>query len=134
MLIKMHLFVQEASKQMTLFTADEEIFAFQRTVSRLAEMQTEQYWISGDRSQSWTENSTSPSPWTDCKPAILNSNENLSYPHCTINVQKYIWQSASRDCVCCQMRKCLAPSSGLYNLQWKHSLCEEDSLFLMSYS
>ncbi|NP_001020653.2 lactation elevated protein 1 homolog B [Danio rerio] len=42
----------EASKRMTLFTADEEIFAFQRTVSRLAEMQTEQYWISGDRSQS----------------------------------------------------------------------------------
>lgn len=42
----------EASKRITLFTADEEIFAFQRTVSRLAEMQTEQYWISGDRSQS----------------------------------------------------------------------------------
>jgi len=44
-------FVQEASERMTLFTADEEVFAFQRTVSRLTEMQTEQYWISGDRSQ-----------------------------------------------------------------------------------
>ncbi|CAM4694391.1 unnamed protein product [Leuciscus chuanchicus] len=40
----------EASERMTLFTADEEVFAFQRTVSRLTEMQTEQYWISGDRS------------------------------------------------------------------------------------
>ncbi|TRY99196.1 hypothetical protein DNTS_001993 [Danionella cerebrum] len=40
----------EASGRMTLFTADEEIFAFQRTVSRLTEMQTEQYWTRGDQS------------------------------------------------------------------------------------
>uniref|UniRef100_A0A673JHR8 AFG1 like ATPase b n=1 Tax=Sinocyclocheilus rhinocerous TaxID=307959 RepID=A0A673JHR8_9TELE len=41
----------EASERLTLFTADEEVFAFQRTISRLTEMQTEQYWLSGDRSQ-----------------------------------------------------------------------------------
>ncbi|XP_048062960.1 lactation elevated protein 1 homolog B [Megalobrama amblycephala] len=41
----------EASERLTLFTADEEVFAFKRTVSRLTEMQTEQYWISGDRSR-----------------------------------------------------------------------------------
>ncbi|XP_043075225.1 lactation elevated protein 1 homolog B isoform X3 [Puntigrus tetrazona] len=40
----------EASERLALFTADEEVFAFQRTVSRLTEMQTEQYWLSGDRS------------------------------------------------------------------------------------
>lgn len=28
----------------SIFTAEEEIFAFERTVSRLSEMQTEQYW------------------------------------------------------------------------------------------
>lgn len=44
-------FAQEASERLTLFTADEEVFAFQRTISRLTEMQTEQYWLSGDRSQ-----------------------------------------------------------------------------------
>ncbi|KAK2884117.1 hypothetical protein Q8A67_017754 [Cirrhinus molitorella] len=38
----------EASERLTLFTADEEVFAFQRTISRLTEMQTEQYWLSGD--------------------------------------------------------------------------------------
>lgn len=27
-----------------VFTGDEEIFAFERTVSRLAEMQTQEYW------------------------------------------------------------------------------------------
>ncbi|XP_073689062.1 lactation elevated protein 1 homolog B-like, partial [Garra rufa] len=41
----------EASERLTLFTADEEVFAFQRTISRLTEMQTEQYWLSGDRSR-----------------------------------------------------------------------------------
>ncbi|KAI7799629.1 lactation elevated protein 1 homolog B [Triplophysa rosa] len=41
----------EASSRLTLFTAEEETFAFQRTVSRLTEMQTEQYWIRGDRSK-----------------------------------------------------------------------------------
>ncbi|XP_028253772.1 lactation elevated protein 1 homolog B [Parambassis ranga] len=40
----------EAAQQLTLFTAEEEIFAFQRTVSRLMEMQTESYWVEGDRS------------------------------------------------------------------------------------
>ncbi|XP_030576957.1 lactation elevated protein 1 homolog B [Archocentrus centrarchus] len=41
----------EAAEQLTLFTAEEEIFAFQRTVSRLMEMQTEAYWLLGDRSR-----------------------------------------------------------------------------------
>ncbi|XP_055041927.2 lactation elevated protein 1 homolog B isoform X1 [Misgurnus anguillicaudatus] len=41
----------EASRRLTLFTAEEETFAFQRTVSRLTEMQTEQYWVRGDRSK-----------------------------------------------------------------------------------
>ncbi|KAG7509137.1 AFG1-like ATPase [Solea senegalensis] len=39
----------EAAQRLTLFTAEEEIFAFQRTVSRLTEMQTEPYWKAGDR-------------------------------------------------------------------------------------
>ncbi len=43
---------QEAAERLTLFTAEEEIFAFQRTVSRLTEMQTESYWMEGDRSRS----------------------------------------------------------------------------------
>lgn len=34
-----------------MFTGEEEIFAFQRTISRLTEMQTEQYWKEGDRSK-----------------------------------------------------------------------------------
>ncbi|XP_041814743.1 lactation elevated protein 1 homolog B [Chelmon rostratus] len=42
----------EAAERLTLFTAEEEIFAFQRTVSRLTEMQTESYWMEGDRSRS----------------------------------------------------------------------------------
>ncbi|XP_071335495.1 lactation elevated protein 1 homolog B [Trachinotus anak] len=42
----------EAAEHLTLFTAEEEIFAFQRTVSRLMEMQTESYWMEGDRSHS----------------------------------------------------------------------------------
>lgn len=29
------------------------MFAFQRTVSRLTEMQTEEYWVEGDRSTTW---------------------------------------------------------------------------------
>ncbi|TKS75589.1 Lactation elevated protein 1 -like protein B [Collichthys lucidus] len=40
----------EAAERLALFTAEEEIFAFQRTVSRLMEMQTESYWMEGDRS------------------------------------------------------------------------------------
>ncbi|KAI3364263.1 hypothetical protein L3Q82_011070, partial [Scortum barcoo] len=42
----------EAAERLTLFTAEEETFAFQRTVSRLTEMQTEAYWMEGDRSRS----------------------------------------------------------------------------------
>ena len=30
-----------------MFTAEEELFAFDRTISRLTEMQTRQYWESG---------------------------------------------------------------------------------------
>ncbi|XP_072218348.1 lactation elevated protein 1 homolog B [Leuresthes tenuis] len=41
---------EEAADRLTLFTAEEEIFAFQRTISRLREMQTESYWMEGDRS------------------------------------------------------------------------------------
>ncbi|XP_076011262.1 lactation elevated protein 1 homolog B [Genypterus blacodes] len=40
----------EAAEHLTLFTAEEEIFAFKRTVSRLMEMQTDTYWLEGDRS------------------------------------------------------------------------------------
>ncbi|XP_029903757.1 lactation elevated protein 1 homolog B isoform X2 [Myripristis murdjan] len=42
----------DAGERLSLFTAEEEIFAFQRTVSRLTEMQTETYWVEGDRSDS----------------------------------------------------------------------------------
>lgn len=45
-------FLQEAAERLTLFTAEEEIFAFQRTASRIMEMQTEKYWREGDRSSS----------------------------------------------------------------------------------
>ncbi|XP_066533518.1 lactation elevated protein 1 homolog B [Hoplias malabaricus] len=41
--------INESWKRLTLFTAEEEVFAFQRTLSRLTEMQTEQYWLRGDR-------------------------------------------------------------------------------------
>jgi protein AFG1 len=30
----------------SIFTAEEEVFAFKRTISRMAEMQTEEYWKS----------------------------------------------------------------------------------------
>ncbi|CAI9567793.1 unnamed protein product [Staurois parvus] len=42
---------QDASAGLSFFTGEEEVFAFQRTLSRLTEMQTEQYWRDGDRSQ-----------------------------------------------------------------------------------
>ncbi|XP_071383005.1 lactation elevated protein 1 homolog B [Centroberyx affinis] len=48
----------EAGERLSLFTAEEEIFAFQRTVSRLMEMQTETYWMEGDRSNSKTHMNT----------------------------------------------------------------------------
>ncbi|XP_055472177.1 AFG1-like ATPase [Psammomys obesus] len=43
--------LSQDSAGLSMFTGEEEIFAFQRTISRLTEMQTEQYWIEGDRSQ-----------------------------------------------------------------------------------
>ncbi|XP_068198015.1 lactation elevated protein 1 homolog B [Antennarius striatus] len=39
----------EAAERLTLFSAEEETFAFRRTVSRLVEMQTASYWLDGDR-------------------------------------------------------------------------------------
>ncbi|XP_022046129.2 lactation elevated protein 1 homolog B isoform X1 [Acanthochromis polyacanthus] len=47
-----------AAERLSLFTAEEEIFAFQRTVSRLMEMQTESYWVEGDRSHSKKHSNT----------------------------------------------------------------------------
>uniref|UniRef100_A0A3Q1ETC5 AFG1 like ATPase b n=1 Tax=Acanthochromis polyacanthus TaxID=80966 RepID=A0A3Q1ETC5_9TELE len=46
------------TERLSLFTAEEEIFAFQRTVSRLMEMQTESYWVEGDRSHSKKHSNT----------------------------------------------------------------------------
>lgn len=39
----------DVGERLSLFTAEEEIFAFQRTISRLMEMQTQMYWSQGDR-------------------------------------------------------------------------------------
>ncbi|XP_066524860.1 AFG1 like ATPase a isoform X2 [Hoplias malabaricus] len=41
---------RDAASSLSIFTGEEEVFAFQRTVSRLTEMQTEEYWLEGDRS------------------------------------------------------------------------------------
>lgn len=41
---------KDAASELSIFSGAEEIFAFQRTVSRLTEMQTEEYWLEGDRS------------------------------------------------------------------------------------
>lgn len=38
-----NLYFQE-NEQASLFSGEEEVFAFDRTVSRLTEMQTEEYW------------------------------------------------------------------------------------------
>ncbi|XP_068087364.1 AFG1-like ATPase isoform X2 [Hyperolius riggenbachi] len=43
---------QDTSAGLSMFTGEEEVFAFQRTLSRLTEMQTDQYWRDGDRNQS----------------------------------------------------------------------------------
>ncbi|XP_053365142.1 AFG1 like ATPase a [Clarias gariepinus] len=43
---------RDAASSLSIFTGEEEVFAFQRTVSRLTEMQTEEYWVEGDRSTS----------------------------------------------------------------------------------
>ncbi|XP_028833980.1 AFG1 like ATPase a [Denticeps clupeoides] len=40
---------RDAAKSLSIFSGEEEVFAFQRTVSRLTEMQTEEYWVDGDR-------------------------------------------------------------------------------------
>ncbi|XP_039384401.1 AFG1-like ATPase isoform X3 [Mauremys reevesii] len=42
---------QDSAGGLSMFTGEEEIFAFHRTISRLTEMQTEQYWKDGDRSK-----------------------------------------------------------------------------------
>ncbi|XP_058030247.1 AFG1-like ATPase isoform X2 [Ahaetulla prasina] len=42
---------KDSAEALSMFTGEEEIFAFQRTISRLTEMQTEQYWKDGDRSK-----------------------------------------------------------------------------------
>uniref|UniRef100_A0A5F9CWP5 AFG1-like ATPase n=1 Tax=Oryctolagus cuniculus TaxID=9986 RepID=A0A5F9CWP5_RABIT len=42
---------QDSAEGLSMFTGEEEVFAFQRTISRLTEMQTEQYWNEGDRSK-----------------------------------------------------------------------------------
>nr|XP_020463635.1 lactation elevated protein 1-like isoform X1 [Monopterus albus] len=41
---------REEASTLSIFSGEEERFAFQRTVSRLTEMQTEEYWVEGDRS------------------------------------------------------------------------------------
>lgn len=41
---------REEASSLSIFSGEEEKFAFQRTVSRLTEMQTEEYWLAGDRS------------------------------------------------------------------------------------
>ncbi|KAI7805079.1 lactation elevated 1a, partial [Triplophysa rosa] len=41
---------RDAGSSLAIFTGEEEVFAFQRTLSRLTEMQTEEYWLAGDRS------------------------------------------------------------------------------------
>ncbi|KAM6912214.1 AFG1 like ATPase a [Xenentodon cancila] len=41
---------REEASSLSIFSGEEERFAFQRTVSRLTEMQTEEYWLDGDRS------------------------------------------------------------------------------------
>ncbi|XP_058470735.1 AFG1 like ATPase a [Solea solea] len=42
---------REEASSLSIFSGEEEMFAFQRTVSRLTEMQTEDYWLAGDRSK-----------------------------------------------------------------------------------
>ncbi|KAK5887008.1 hypothetical protein CesoFtcFv8_017985 [Champsocephalus esox] len=41
---------RDEASSLSIFSGSEEMFAFQRTVSRLTEMQTEEYWTQGDRS------------------------------------------------------------------------------------
>lgn len=41
-------FQQSDLSQASIFTGEEELFAFDRTISRLTEMQTEEYWAHRD--------------------------------------------------------------------------------------
>ena len=42
--------LQDSDKsKASIFTGEEELFAFERVVSRMAEMQTKEYWIQGDQ-------------------------------------------------------------------------------------
>ncbi|KAA0710834.1 AFG1-like ATPase [Triplophysa tibetana] len=41
---------RDGGSSLAIFTGEEEVFAFKRTLSRLTEMQTEEYWLAGDRS------------------------------------------------------------------------------------
>ncbi|XP_067099251.1 AFG1 like ATPase a isoform X1 [Osmerus mordax] len=41
---------RDSASGLSIFSGDEEVFAFQRTLSRLTEMQTGEYWLKGDRS------------------------------------------------------------------------------------
>ncbi|XP_072313682.1 AFG1 like ATPase a [Eucyclogobius newberryi] len=41
---------RDEASSLSIFSGEEEMFAFQRTISRLTEMQTEEYWLQGDRS------------------------------------------------------------------------------------
>lgn len=43
-LLSINFLQSGAGSDSSIFTAEEEIFAFQRTTSRLIEMQTERYW------------------------------------------------------------------------------------------
>ena len=40
---------QDEGGQASIFTGEEEVFAFERTISRLQEMQGEEYWHTRDR-------------------------------------------------------------------------------------
>jgi predicted ATPase len=42
--LNLHSFMLQENASASIFTGDEEIFAFDRTVSRLSEMQTCEYW------------------------------------------------------------------------------------------
>lgn len=41
--------MKSSEAQTSIFTGEEELFAFDRTVSRLSEMQTKEYWDSWER-------------------------------------------------------------------------------------
>jgi protein AFG1 len=43
-----HFFQDDPRAKASIFTGEEELFAFERTVSRLLEMQTEEYWHATD--------------------------------------------------------------------------------------